>query len=86
MVILVTCKNEEDPIKNEGTRVLTRYDDFSYTQGQLTRQSELESSFYGYTRLRWHKIVVSLNKKEEEYIEKKDRLPLLPARMKNIKS
>ena len=40
MVILVTCKNEEDPIKNEGTRVLTRlYVDFSDTQGQLTRQS-----------------------------------------------
>ena len=44
MVILVTCKNEEDPIKNEGTRVLTRlYVDFSDTQGQLTRQSEVES-------------------------------------------
>ena len=25
MVVLVTCKNEEDPIKNEGTRVLTRF-------------------------------------------------------------
>ena len=24
MVVLVTCKNEEDPIKNEGTRMLTR--------------------------------------------------------------
>ena len=23
MVVLVTCKNEEDPIKNEGTRVVT---------------------------------------------------------------
>ena len=23
MVILVTCKNEEDPIKNEGARVVT---------------------------------------------------------------
>ena len=39
MVILFTCKNEEDPIKNEGTRVLTRlYFDFSDTQGQLTPQ------------------------------------------------
>ena len=29
MVVLVTCKNEEDPIKNGGTRVLTRlYVDF----------------------------------------------------------
>ena len=25
IVILVTCKNEEDPIKNEGARVLTRF-------------------------------------------------------------
>ena len=24
IVVLVTCKNEEDPIKNEGARVLTR--------------------------------------------------------------
>ena len=23
MVVLVTCKNEEDPFKNEGTRVVT---------------------------------------------------------------
>ena len=43
MVILVTCKNEEDPIENEGTSVLTRlYVDFSDTQGQLTRQSEVK--------------------------------------------
>ena len=35
--VLFTCKNEEDLIKNEGTRVLTRlYDIFSYAQGQLT--------------------------------------------------
>ena len=25
MVVLVTCKNEEDPIKNEGSRVITRF-------------------------------------------------------------
>ena len=25
MVVLVTCKNEEDQIKNEGARVLTRF-------------------------------------------------------------
>ena len=25
MVVLVTCKYEEDPIKNEGPRVLTRF-------------------------------------------------------------
>ena len=35
--VLVTCKYEEDPIKNEVARVLTRlYDVFSDAQGQLT--------------------------------------------------
>ena len=37
IVVLITCKNEEDPIKNEVARVLTRlYVVFSDTQGQLT--------------------------------------------------
>ena len=35
--VLGTCKNEEDPIKNEGARVLTTlYIHFSDAQGQLT--------------------------------------------------
>ena len=37
MVVLVTCKNEEDLIKNEGARVLTTlYINFSDAQGQIT--------------------------------------------------
>ena len=37
MVVLVTCKNEEDLIKNEGVRVFTTlYINFSDTQGQIT--------------------------------------------------
>ena len=41
--VLVTCKYEEDPIKNEGARVLTRlYDIFSDAQGQLTPKSAAE--------------------------------------------
>ena len=37
MVVLVTCKNEEDRIKNEGARVfVTLYINFSDTQGQIT--------------------------------------------------
>ena len=44
MVILVTSKNEEDPIKIEGARVATIQNiDFSDTKGQLTPQSEVES-------------------------------------------
>ena len=43
MVVLHTCKNEEDPIKNEGARVLTRlYHVFSDAQGQLTPKSAVE--------------------------------------------
>ena len=44
MVILVTSKNEEDLIKNEGARMLKTLNiDFSTTQGQLSPQSEVES-------------------------------------------
>ena len=49
MHVLVTCKNEVDPIKNVGARVFTRF--FHYTsmgifpdaQGQLTPQSLVRS-------------------------------------------
>ena len=49
IVVLVTCKNEEDPIKNEGARALTRFSQYksmgfsSDAQGQLTPQSLVES-------------------------------------------
>ena len=44
MVVLLTCKNEEDLIKNEGARVLKRlYMDFLDARGQLTSESEVES-------------------------------------------
>ena len=44
MGVLVACKNEEDPIKNEGARVVTAlFIDFSLAQGQLTPKSVMES-------------------------------------------
>ena len=44
MGVLVASKNEEDPIKNEGARVVTTlFIDFSHTQGQLTAKSVIES-------------------------------------------
>ena len=52
MVVLLTCKYEEDPIKNEGARVLTRLYVvlfFPDTQGQLTPKSVVafsHPSFY----------------------------------------
>ena len=37
MGLLVACKNEEDPIKNEGARVVTTlFVNFSDAQGVLT--------------------------------------------------
>ena len=38
MSVLVACKNEEDPIKNEGARVVTAlFIDFSHAEGQLSK-------------------------------------------------
>ena len=44
MGLLDACKNEEDPIKNEGARVVTTlFIIFSDAQGQLTSKSAMES-------------------------------------------
>ena len=44
MGLLVACKNEEEPIKNEGARVVTTlYINFSDAQGQLTLKPVVES-------------------------------------------
>ena len=44
MDVLVTCKYEEDPIKNESARVdTTLYSNFSDAQGQITLESVVVS-------------------------------------------
>ena len=44
MCLLVACKNEEDPIKNEGARVVTTLViNFKDAQGELTPKSVMES-------------------------------------------
>ena len=44
MNVLITCKYEEDPIKNRGARVFTTlYVNFSDTQGQITLESVVVS-------------------------------------------
>ena len=44
MGLLVACKNEQDPVKNEGARVVTTlFISFSDAQGQLTPKSVMES-------------------------------------------
>ena len=43
ILVLLICKDEEDPIKHEGARVLRRlYVVFSDAQGQLTPKSGME--------------------------------------------
>ena len=43
MGLLFACKNEEDPIKNEGARVVTTlFINFSEAQGQLTLKSVMK--------------------------------------------
>ena len=44
MGVLVTCKNKEEPNKNEGASVATTLNiDLSNTQGQVTPRSEVGS-------------------------------------------
>ena len=48
MDVLVTCKNEEDPFKNEGTQQISNCKSvqiFYDAQGKLTTQSEVGSKF-----------------------------------------
>ena len=50
MDFLVDCKNEEDPIKDEGARVVTTlFINFSDAQGQLTPKSVMESCRNSYS-------------------------------------
>ena len=76
MRVLVTCKNEENPFKNEGARLVTTdlplqvFADFFMlydAQGKLTPQSEVGSTLNSNSsKLLW--------------------LSLLPARIKKIQS
>ena len=66
MLVLLTCKNEEDPIKIESARVLTRlYINFSTAQGQLTPQSVVNQTHPSF-------MVVLVTCKNEEDIIKND--------------
>ena len=50
MGFLVACKNEEDPIKDEGAKVVTTlFINFSDAQGQLTPKSVMESCRNSYS-------------------------------------
>ena len=44
MVVLVICKNEEDPIKNKGSSVLTRFSPCPYVYGNFFKGSRAANS------------------------------------------
>ena len=53
MTVLVTCKNEEDPIKNVGAIVFIRLNShFPNAQGQVTLQSIVESRRHDFEIIR----------------------------------
>ena len=62
MGLLVACKNEEDPIKNEGARVFINFSD---TQGQLPPKSMMESCRNSYSyKLLWLVLLSAPSKNE----------------------
>ena len=82
MVVLITCKNEEDLIKNEGARVLTTFSPlyksigiFPDAQGQLTPQSLVRSCRI--LKIFRNIMVVLVNCKNEEDPTKKEGARLL---------
>ena len=72
IVVLVTCKNEEDPIKNEGARVLTIYS--SIIQHSRAASSEVSGGFPPKSELIQAFIVVLVTCKNEKDPIKKYRL------------
>ena len=66
MAVLVTCKYEEDPIKTEGARVLTRlYDIFSDAHA-MAANSEVSGRILPKFKLIQAFIVVLVTSKNEE--------------------
>ena len=78
MGLLVACKNQEDPIKNEGARVVTTLlINFSDAQWQLTPKSVMESCRNSTpSKLLWLVLLSARMKKNEGTIVVTTFLPL----------
>ena len=64
MVVLITCKNEEDPIKSEGTRVATRvYANFSDISGHSIHNVGIWQKFE-LLRAFMHVLITGKNKED----------------------
>ena len=70
MVVLITCKNEEGPIKTEGPRVLTTfslYGNFS-RRSRAANSAVLSSIWPNFEPFRYIKVVLITCKNEEDVI------------------
>ena len=78
IVVLLICRNEEDPIKNEVARVVTTlFNDFSDAQGQLTSKSEMESCpNSNSSKLLWI-VLLPARMKKIQALEWSQRFPIL---------
>ena len=92
MVVLVTCKNEEDPIKNEGARVFTTlYSNFTckYEEDPIKNEgarvfTTLYSNFSDTQRQITLELVVASGRNLNSF--KLSCMSSLPARMRMIES
>ena len=66
MVVLHTCKNKQDPIKNEDARVLTRYMSFFFFRRSRAANSEVSGGILPKFELIQAFIVVLVTCKNEE--------------------
>ena len=70
MVVLVTCKNDEDPSKNKGTRVLTTFLPL-LAHGEFSRHSRADNSTVpGWSLLNFKMVFLVTCKNEEDPIKK----------------
>ena len=76
MVVLVTCKYEEDPLKNEGARVLTRLYDVFFRRSRANN-SEVSGGIQPKFELIQAFIVVIITCKNEEDPIKNERARVL---------
>ena len=67
MVVLVTCKNEEDPIKNEGARVVTTlFITFLDARGELTQNKISDGILMKFKLIQALIVVLIVCKNEED--------------------
>ena len=72
MVVLVTCKYEEDPIKNEGARVLTRLYGVFFRRSRATNSEVSDGILPKFELIQAFIVVLVTCKHEEDPIKMKE--------------